>query len=128
MVIEGPQFSTRAESELYRTWGASVIGMTALPEAKLAREAQICYATLALVTDYDCWYEAEEAVSVGLVVANMQKNVTVSQDVIRELVPTILGQRDCLCSTALENAIITDLEQVHKETRRRLSVIMGDLG
>lgn len=127
VVIEGPQFSTRAESELYRSWGASVIGMTALPEAKLAREAQICYATLALVTDYDCWYEAEEEVSVGLVVANMQKNVAVSQEVIRALVPTIRGQRDCLCSTALANAIITDLEQVHEETRRRLSVIMGDL-
>ncbi|MDP7577919.1 MAG: S-methyl-5'-thioadenosine phosphorylase [SAR202 cluster bacterium] len=128
VVIEGPQFSTRAESELYRSWGASVIGMTALPEAKLAREAQMCYATLALVTDYDCWYEAEEEVSVGLVVANMQKNVAVSQDVIRAVVPTIPRQRDCLCSTALANAIITDLEQVHEETRQRLSVIMGDLG
>lgn len=128
VVIEGPQFSTRAESELYRSWGASVIGMTALPEAKLAREAQICYATLALVTDYDCWYEAEEEVSAGLVVANMQKNIAVSQDVIQAVVPTISGQRDCPCSTALANALITDLAQVHEETRRRLSVIMGDLG
>ena len=128
VVMEGPQFSTRAESELYRSWGASVIGMTALPEAKLAREAQVCYATLALVTDYDCWHETEEEVSVELVVANMRKNVAASQEVLRAVVPSIPQRRDCMCSTALANAIITDLEQVSEETKRRLSVITGDLG
>ena len=128
VVIEGPQFSTRAESKLYRSWDASVIGMTALPEAKLAREAQICYVTLALVTDYDCWHETEDEVSVELVVANMQKNVAASQKILRTVVPSIPQRRDCMCATALANAIITDLEQVPEETRRRLSVITGDLG
>ena len=127
VVIEGPQFSTRAESELYRSWGASVIGMTALPEAKLAREAQICYATLALVTDYDCWHETEEDVSTELVVANMAKNVTASQNVIRAVVPSIPSSRDCVCSTALEHAIITDRDVIPEETKRRLSVITGGM-
>ena len=127
VVIEGPQFSTRAESELYRSWGASVIGMTALPEAKLAREAQICYATLALVTDYDCWHETEEEVSTELVVANMLKNVTASQNVIRAVVPSIPSSRECICSTALEHAIITDRDAIPEETKRRLSVITGGL-
>ena len=84
VVIEGPAFSTRAESMLYRSWGASVIGMTALPEAKLAREAEICYTTMALVTDYDCWHESEETVSVDLIVSNLLKNVASSQEIIRE--------------------------------------------
>ena len=105
-----------------------MIGMTALPEAKLAREAQICYVTLALVTDYDCWHETEDEVSVELVVANMQKNVATSQKVLRAVVPSIPQQRDCMCATALANAIITDLEQVPEETKRRLSIITGDLG
>ena len=127
VVMEGPQFSTRAESNLYRSWGASVIGMTALPEAKLAREAQICYATLALVTDYDCWHKTEKEVSVGLVVANMQKNVAASQEVLKSVVSSIPDQRDCMCPTALANAIITDLGQVPEETRQRLLVITGHL-
>ena len=86
VVMEGPQFSTRAESELYRSWGASVIGMTALPEAKLAREAEICYAALALVTDYDCWHESEEEVSVELVVANMNRHVSTAQRALAEAI------------------------------------------
>ena len=124
VVMEGPQFSTRAESNLYRSWGASVIGMTALPEAKLAREAQMCYATLALVTDYDCWHETEEEVSVDIVVANMRKNVAASERILKTVVSSIPNQRDCSCSKSLHNAIITDLAQVPEETKRRLSVIM----
>jgi 5'-methylthioadenosine phosphorylase len=125
VVMEGPQFSTRAESELYRSWGASVIGMTALPEAKLAREAEICYATLALVTDYDCWRESDEDVSVELVIANMNKNVAVSQRVIAALMPEIPSGRECACGSALASAIITSPEHISGETRTRLSAITG---
>ena len=125
VVIEGPQFSTRAESELYRSWGASVVGMTALPEAKLAREAEICYATLALVTDYDCWHQSEEEVSVELVVANLAKSVVASQRVLRDLVAAIPLSRDCRCGSALEKAIITSAERIDENTRSRLSAIIG---
>ncbi len=125
VVMEGPQFSTRAESALYRSWGASVIGMTALPEAKLAREAEICYATLALVTDYDTWHETEQDVSVEIIVENLVKNVTVSQKIIRALIPEIPVGRDCICATALENAIITSPAQVDKDTKARLSAIVS---
>ena len=125
VVIEGPQFSTRAESELYRSWGASIIGMTALPEAKLAREAEICYSTMALVTDYDCWHDAEETVTVEMVVRNLLKNVASSQDVVAQLVPTMPEQRDCACETALENAIITAPELVPQSTKDRLRPIVG---
>ena len=122
--MEGPQFSTRGESELYRSWGASVIGMTALPEAKLAREAEICYATMALVTDYDCWHETEEMVSVGLVVRNLRKNVATAQTVIRELVPNIPSSRQCDCATALKNAIITRADLIPVGARQRLAPIV----
>ncbi len=125
VVIEGPQFSTRAESELYRSWGASIIGMTALPEAKLAREAEICYSTMALVTDYDCWHDAEETVTVEMVVRNLLKNVARSKDVVAQLVPTMPEQRDCACATALENAIITAPELVPDSTKDRLKPIVG---
>ena len=125
VVMEGPQFSTRAESELYRSWGASVIGMTALPEAKLAREAEICYSTLALVTDYDTWHETEQDVSVEIIVENLVKNVTVSQKIIRALIPEIPVVRDCICATALEDAIITSPVQVDKDTKARLSAIVS---
>ena len=125
VVMEGPLFSTRAESELYRSWGSSVIGMTALPEAKLAREAEICYTTMALVTDYDCWRESEETVSVELIVANLLKNVAASQDVIRDLVPKVPVARDCACASALKDAIITSPELIPADTRDRLSLIVG---
>ena len=125
VVIEGPAFSTRAESMLYRSWGASVIGMTALPEAKLAREAEICYTTMALVTDYDCWHESEETVSVDLIVSNLLKNVASSQEIIRGLVPTIPRERQCACASALRDAIITSPERIPRETRDRLSLIAG---
>lgn len=125
VVMEGPQFSTRAESELYRSWGASVIGMTALPEAKLAREAEICYATLALVTDYDCWRESDEDVSVELVIANMNKSVAVSQRVLAALMSEIPSGRECACGSALATAIITSPEHITGEIRTRLSAITG---
>ena len=124
VVIEGPQFSTRAESELYRSWGASVIGMTALPESKLAREAEMCYSTMALVTDYDCWHSSEETVSVALVLDNLLKNVATSQEVIRELLPGIPASRECECATALENAIITSPERISEGAKDRLSLIV----
>jgi len=125
VVIEGPQFSTRAESELFRSWGAAIIGMTALPEARLAREAEMCYATLALVTDYDTWHETEEQVSVELVVQNLLKNVDASRRVVRSLVTGIPSDRNCGCASALENAIITSPELIGNETRARLSALIG---
>ena len=124
VVIEGPQFSTRAESELYRSWGATVIGMTALPEAKLAREAEICYATMALVTDYDCWHETEDSVSVELVVSNLRRNVAASQDVIQRLIKEMPADRDCPCASALQNSIITSPERIPADVRDRLAVIV----
>ena len=127
VVIEGPQFSTRAESELYRSWGASVIGMTVLPEAKLAREAEICYSTLALVTDYDVWHESEDEVTVEMIIANLLKNVAASQKVIRSLVadPALSRERRCPCASALKNAIITSPDRVGDAARKRLSAIAG---
>lgn len=124
VVIEGPQFSTRAESALYRSWGASVIGMTALPEARLAREAEMCYATLALVTDYDCWHQTEESVSVEVVVGNLLKMVEVSRRVLRSLVRELPAGRDCACASALKNAIITRHDLVPDSARKRLSAIV----
>jgi len=124
VVIEGPQFSTRAESELYRSWGADLIGMTALPEAKLAREAEICYATMALVTDYDCWHETEEDVSVEVVVANLHQSVATSRQVIREVVSRLPATRECHCASAMRNAIITSPERIPESTRKRLSLLV----
>ena len=125
VVIEGPQFSTRAESELFRSWGAAIIGMTALPEARLAREAEMCYATLALVTDYDTWHATEEEVSVELVVGNLLKNVDASRRVVRSLVPNVPSERECGCASALKDAIITSPELIGSETRARLSALVG---
>ena len=126
VVIEGPQFSTRAESELYRTFGADIIGMTALPEAKLAREAEICYATLALVTDFDTWHKTEDDVSVELVIANLQRNVANSRLVLRQVAAELPVERGCACGRALESAIITDPKQIGGEARERLSAIIGN--
>jgi len=125
VVMEGPQFSTRAESFLYRSWGASVIGMTALPEAKLAREAEICYATLACATDYDCWHEGYESVSVELVVANLLKNVAVSKQIVQEVVPQVPRQRACSCGLALKNAIVTALGRVPTQRKEQLELLLG---
>src|ERR1051325_2680172 len=104
--MEGPQFSTRAESNLYRSWNADIIGMTNLQEAKLAREAEICYATMALVTDYDCWHAAHEAVTVEAIIATLHQNVALSRRVLRSVMPMLTGDRKCGCATALTNAVL----------------------
>jgi 5'-methylthioadenosine phosphorylase len=122
--IEGPQFSTRAESRLYRSWGVDVIGMTNLPEAKLAREAGLCYATVAMSTDYDCWHETEEDVSVSAVVAIMRQNAELARRIIRTAALRIpLGER-CSCADAPRHAVITDRAACNPETLRRLSLIL----
>ena len=125
VVMEGPTFSTRAESFMYRSWGASVIGMTALPEAKLSREAEMCYATLACATDYDCWHEAEEAVSAEMVIANLSKNTATSKEIIRRLLTRLDPERDCDCTTALKSALITDRSAIPQETKKRLAPLIG---
>ncbi len=125
VVIEGPAFSTRAESEIYRSWGASVIGMTALPEAKLAREAEMCYATLACVTDYDVWHDVYGTVTVETVIANLGRNAAASQSILRRLIPTIGGERSCGCGDALRNAIVTSKENAPRETLERLGPIVS---
>jgi 5'-methylthioadenosine phosphorylase len=123
--MEGPAFSTRAESELHRSWRAALIGMTALPEAKLAREAEMCYATVAMVTDYDCWASGEEAVSVEMVVATMTRTVGALQEMMPDLVGSLRGRDDCACRRAGENAIMTDPSLIPYDARRKLSLLYG---
>ncbi|MFQ5658543.1 MAG: S-methyl-5'-thioadenosine phosphorylase, partial [Candidatus Methylomirabilales bacterium] len=123
--IEGPQFSTRAESRIYRSWGVDVIGMTNLQEAKLSREAEICYTTMALVTDYDVWHEAEGDVTVEKVVAILHKNVTTAKQIIRHVVPMIRPERSCVCSQALRDAIITAPQAIPESTKKKLWLLMG---
>jgi 5'-methylthioadenosine phosphorylase len=123
--IEGPQFSTRGESLIYRQWGVDVIGMTNATEAKLAREAEICYATLALATDYDCWYHGEEAVTADAVIQILHRNVEAAKRLIRAAVPKIPSVRGCPCAVALKNAIITAADQIPKKTRERLKPLLG---
>jgi 5'-methylthioadenosine phosphorylase len=125
VVIEGPAFSTRAESELYRQWGADIIGMTALPEAKLAREAEICYATLACCTDYDVWHQSEEDVTVEMVIQNLLNNVETAKQVVRGAVKDMPLRKGCPCVNALESAIITSPEAVPLERRQTLRPILG---
>jgi 5'-methylthioadenosine phosphorylase len=123
--IEGPQFSTKAESRIYRGWGVDVIGMTNMPEAKLAREAELCYATLALATDYDVWHESHDAVTVEAVIANLMKNVATAKDVLRRVIPAIAGPRTCACPTLLQSAVITSPAAFPHATRRRLDLLIG---
>ena len=124
--MEGPAFSTRAESHLYRSWGAHIIGMTNLQEAKLAREAEICYATIALVTDYDCWHPDHDHVTVEMVIQNLTQNARTAQQVIAGAIATLAGApRTCGCGQALATAIITRPELVPAETRRTLGPIVG---
>jgi 5'-methylthioadenosine phosphorylase len=123
--MEGPQFSTLAESKLYRSWGMDVIGMTNLQEAKLAREAEICYATLALVTDYDCWHPDHDSVTVDLIVANLMQNAATAQKTIAEAVSRLNGPRTCGCKDALATAIITRPEQIPDRVKTDLNVIIG---
>jgi len=125
LCMEGPAFSTRAEAHLYRSWGASVVGMTNLQEAKLAREAEICYATLAMATDYDCWRQGEEPVSVEAVVRRLHQNAEMACKTITTVLATIPAQRTCPCASALKNAIITDPSKIPEEARRRLGLLIG---
>jgi 5'-methylthioadenosine phosphorylase len=123
--MEGPQFSTLAESKLYRSWGMDVIGMTNLQEAKLAREAEICYATLALVTDYDCWHPDHDAVTVDLIVANLMQNARMAQVILAETVARLREHRACACGNALAAAIITRPDAIPAQVKRDLAPIIG---
>lgn len=127
-VMEGPQFSTYAESQWHRQNGWDLIGMTALPEAKLAREAELCYATLALVTDYDVWHEQHDSVSVDAVVRVLQQNVANAQSVIAALVPLLATQRTCACGHALEHAIMTAPDAIGADVHARLQLLIGGYG
>src|SRR3972149_4681391 len=123
--IEGPQFSTRAESRIYRKWGVDVIGMTNIPEAKLAREAEICYATVALSTDYDCWHSTEEPVTVEMILSTLKKNVSIAKDIIRNAAPMVSRRTACKCATALKYAVVTDVKKIPKKTKKDLSLFFG---
>jgi 5'-methylthioadenosine phosphorylase len=128
LVMEGPQFSTRAESELYRSWGCDVIGMTNMPEAKLAREAEMCYATVAMVTDYDCWHPHHEDASVEAIVKVLTGNAHNARELVRAVIPALAGRRQscpCGCHTALENAIITAPAARDPDLVRKLSAVAG---
>lgn len=123
--MEGPQFSTRAESNLYRSWGMDIIGMTNLAEAKLSREAEICYATLAMVTDYDCWYEQEETVTVEMIIQNLLSNVDSARKLLKIAIEKIPEKRVCLCKDALKNAIITNPDYISAKVKDTLKPIIG---
>ena len=126
--MEGPQFSTKAESKLYKSWGVDIIGMTNLAEAKLAREAEICYATLACITDYDCWRMNEgssESVSLEMIIANLCKNVDISKRIVKTVLPNLGMERDCACAAALKDSIVTRPEFVSAKTRKKLKLIIG---
>jgi 5'-methylthioadenosine phosphorylase len=123
--MEGPQFSTRAESNLYRSWGADIIGMTNLQEAKLAREAEICYATMAMVTDYDCWHDGHESVTVEQVVAVLHQNSANAAPAVRAAVAAMPRERACPCATALKYAILTSPAAIPAATRNKLDLLLG---
>ena len=125
ITIEGPRFSTKAESNLFRSWGMSVIGMTASPEIFLAREAEICYTTMAHVTDYDVWHSSEESVSVEMVIRTLNHNTQVAQDAIRQLLHNLPEKPECNCESALANTLITRPDVIPTETRRRLDLLIG---
>jgi 5'-methylthioadenosine phosphorylase len=123
--MEGPQFSTLAESRLYRSWGADIIGMTNLQEAKLAREAEICYTTIALVTDYDCWHPDHDSVTAEMVIAVLTQNAVTAQSIIADAVAQLPFERTCECATALKYALITRPDAVPEATRRELEPLVG---
>ena len=125
LVMEGPQLSTKVESKLYRSWGADVIGMTALPEAKLAREAEICYVTLAFVTDYDCWHPRYESVTAAMILANLQKGIDTVKRILKLVLASIPQTRDCDCATALKYAIATNMKYIPKKKRKELVLLIG---
>ncbi len=122
--MEGPAFSTRAESHLYRSWQAGVINMSTLPEAKLAREAEMCYAVICMSTDYDCWKEDEEHVTVEMVVNNLNKNAANAKALIKELVPMLTKERDCMCKEAIKYAVITDPKKQNAKQKKKLKTIL----
>jgi len=123
--MEGPAFSTKAESNLYRSWGMDVIGMTNLQEAKLAREAEICYVTVAMVTDYDCWHNDHESVTVDQIISNLLKNAEHACKVVAAAVSAVPPSRQCKCGSALSHAIITDRGAVPAATREKLDLLVG---
>lgn len=123
--MEGPAFSTKAESSTYRAWGMDVIGMTNLQEAKLAREAEICYATMAMVTDYDCWHPEHDAVTVNQIIEYLNRNSEHAQSIIRQSVRELPRERGCKCGSALSHALITDPKKIPAATRKRLALLVG---
>jgi 5'-methylthioadenosine phosphorylase len=125
ITIEGPRFSTKAESHQYRSWGMSIIGMTACPEAFLAREAEICYTTMAHVTDYDVWHTTEEPVSVDMVIRTLMKNTSTAQEAVKKLATELHPERNCSCSSAMENAIITNRDVIPMETKTKLNLLVS---
>jgi 5'-methylthioadenosine phosphorylase len=125
LCMEGPAFSTKAESNLYRSWGMDVIGMTHLQEAKLAREAELCYVTVAMVTDFDCWHPEHDAVTVTDIINNLTRNAANAAKVVAAAVAATPDQRECQCGSALANALITDPKAVPEATRRRLELLIG---
>jgi 5'-methylthioadenosine phosphorylase len=125
LCMEGPAFSTKAESHVYRSWGMDVIGMTNLQEAKLAREAEICYVTIAMVTDYDCWHSGHEAVTVSDIIANLVKNAENAAKVVAAAVAAMPDARECKCGSALAHAIITDRKAIPEQTKRKLDLLIG---
>ena len=125
LCMEGPLFSTRAESNVYRQWGVSIIGMTNLQEAKLAREAEICYSTLAMSTDYDCWRVEEESVTLEMIIGNLNKNAEMAKRILKTVIPTIPKERKCACATASQHAIVTHKDKIPENTKKKLDVIFG---
>jgi 5'-methylthioadenosine phosphorylase len=125
ITIEGPRFSTKGESRIYRQWGCDIIGMTAVPEAQLAREAEMCYATMAHVTDYDVWHEAEETVTVAMIIDNLRANTALVKKAIANLLPTIPAARPCECGSALSAAIVTQQDLIPPQVRKELKPIIG---
>ncbi len=125
LVMEGPQFSSKAESRLYRSWNADIIAMTALPEAKLAREAEICYATLAFVTDYDCWHPTHELVTAEMILTNLQKGIDTVRGILKLLLPSIPEKRDCACANALKGAIATEAEYIPEKKKKELGLLIS---
>ena len=123
--MEGPQFSTLAESQLYRSWGMDIIGMTNLQEAKLAREAEICYSTIALVTDYDCWHPDHDSVTVDMVVANLMQNARIAQEIISAAVARLPYERTCECASALKFALVTRPEAMSEQAKKDLAPIIS---
>lgn len=125
VAMEGPQFSTRAESELYRSWGGDIIGMTVLPEAKLAREAEICYASLSFVTDYDCWHDTHESVTPEMILTNLKQNVETAKAILRLAITRLPETRDCACACALETALITSAKHIPGQVKTDLEPLIG---